>query len=844
MTTQSSSLTLMSPMDGKLQPIEESFDPVFAQRMVGDGVVIEPTGDVLYAPCDGTVSQMHDAKHAVAIKTEVGVEVLMHIGIDTVTMKGEGFDALVQLNDIVQQGQPIIRFDTALIESKNLKAQSVVLVTTGQSVANIQPSGMLAAKKDTLFSVAMSNNSTSESAITNCDNIVALDVQVPNPQGLHARPAAHLVQIANEFESKVTLINQENGHESNGKSVTAIMGLNTRLGTMLTVMAQGNDAETAAEAVVTGLRGGLGEQVSQGQSFEERDFPKEPPLVGVKKIAKNKLSGVKAAQGMVSGKLAFRRRDLPSFPEQGVDINEELAQLNEGISTTQKNLLQIIAKHKTSQMKVQVEIFSAHLQLLDDPALYEKSIELIQQGKSAMFSWHQSFARESENLRSLNNPVLAARGADIEDVGLRVLRSLMGIEEQQQSFSDAILVMEDITPSEVVSLDLTQVVGLCTVQGGSTSHAAILASAIGLPYLVNLPPEVYSMTEGSRAILDASNSYLHVEPTDSELVDFKHSCQKQIQVRKSADAARSAPAVMTDGQKIEVAANIGSVSDAIKAAENGAEGIGLVRTEFLYMERTTEPSFNEQVEIYRGILSALSDGQPCLFRTLDVGGDKPLPYVSLPHEENPFLGERGIRIGLFRPEMLRKQVRAILTAAQNTPVRIMFPMIATVEEFRAANGVVQEEISLGGFLNVEVGIMIEVPSAALLADRLAHEVDFFSIGTNDLTQYTLAMDRGHPKLAAQVDALHPAVLRLIKMTANASQEAGHWTGICGSIASDPMATALLIGLGVTELSTNLQMISQIKANVRLLNLVDCQALAEKALMLDSAEDIRKLVSAF
>ena len=311
--------------------------------------------------------------------------------------------------------------------------------------------------------------------------------------------------------------------------------------------------------------------------------------------------------------------------------------------------------------------------------------------------------------------------------------------------------------------------------------------------------------------------------------------------KKAADlAVADQPATTKDGHNVEVVANIGSAKDARDSIELGGEGVGLLRSEFLYMDRATEPSEEEQTEVYSEIVKVLGPDRPIIIRTLDVGGDKPLQYLPLPEEENPFLGERGIRVGINRPSILRRQIRAILKAAKHGRVRIMLPMIACLNEFRAVKKLVQEEQENLSIESVELGIMIEVPAAALMARQFAKEVDFFSVGTNDLTQYTLAMDRGHPKMASRADAMNPAVLNLIGLAAEAAHAEGKWVGVCGGLASDTDAVAILLGLGVDELSVSVPSIPEVKAKVRELELKDCKALAQQALTLDGADDVREL----
>ncbi len=841
-TVQDSLLVLSAPLSGTVRSIEASADPVFAQRIVGDGIVIDPSDDLLVAPCAGTVSQLHDARHAIAIKADNGIEILMHIGIDTVTMKGEGFAQLVKLKEEVKPGHPLIRFDMELIRSKSLDPQTVVILTTGEAVKEADLPRKVVVQRDELCRVIgkekLEQGAESEGAVTT----EAADVVIPNPMGLHARPAAQLARLAKRFASSVTILSHDSGEECNATSVTAVMGLQTRLNSALTVITSGPDAREALAAITQAIEAGLGEEVSASGSSEKDDFPDEPPLLQAAQDRTNTLSGVKAAQGMAVGNLVFRKKELPGYPQEGVSVEDELLQLTWGLSTAKVALNNLVKKLVHSGLETQSEVFLAHIQLLDDPALSENSKKLIRDGHSAMYAWHQSFLAEAQKLRQLDNPLLVARAADIEDVGLRVLRRLMGVEEESGiDVDDSILVMEDVTPSEVVALDLERIIGLCTLQGGSTSHAAILAGSLGLPYLVNVSDKIFEYQEGSRAILNCNQGTIQLTPSEAEVRAFLAEQQQAKVAMARAQESALNPAITLDGTQIEVAANIASVKDVEKAVANGAEGIGLVRSEFLYMDRVSEPAMEEQVQVYSDILKANGKDHSCIIRTLDVGGDKPLPYLPLPKEENPFLGERGIRIGLNRPKVLRKQVRAILQASKNGKARIMFPMIASLEELRAVKKLVREEQELLEIEDIEIGIMIEVPAAATMADLFAKEVDFFSVGTNDLTQYVLAMDRGHPKLAAQVDALHPAVLRLIYQTAQASIQAGKWTGICGSIASDPNATAILIGLGVKELSVSVPMLPLVKAKIRALNLEDCKALAQKAMQQSTTAAVRALL---
>jgi phosphocarrier protein FPr len=393
-----------------------------------------------------------------------------------------------------------------------------------------------------------------------------------------------------------------------------------------------------------------------------------------------------------------------------------------------------------------------------------------------------------------------------------------------------------------VSLDPTKVVGFCTTAGGASSHVAILARALDIPAVAGIDPRVLDIADGTRVILDGANGTLRINVTEEQVDRIRRRQAKHLERRAVELAHADERADTTDGHHMEVVANIGGLDDALAAMDKGAEGVGLLRSEFAFLERRSAPSEDEQASIYTEIARALRPGQPLVIRTLDVGGDKPLPYLPIAQEENPFLGMRGIRVGLDRPEILRTQVRAILRSVDaGAKINVMFPMIATIEDFRLAKAIFEEERVALGVEPVPVGIMVEVPSVAVMAAQFAAEVDFFSVGTNDLTQYTLAMDRGHPRLAPQVDGLNPAVLGLIGQAVTAAHAAGKWVGVCGGVASDPQAVPLLVGLGVDELSVSVPAIPAVKAQIRSLSLTDCQELAARSLTQDSAASVRALV---
>jgi phosphocarrier protein FPr len=459
-------------------------------------------------------------------------------------------------------------------------------------------------------------------------------------------------------------------------------------------------------------------------------------------------------------------------------------------------------------------------------------------------AWQATIEDRASQMAALADPLLAARAADIRDVGNRILKLLAGDDaasDVRWPSHPVVLIAHDLTPSDTATLDPQKVLGFATAVGGPTAHSAIIARALGLPAVVSAGDGLLEIEDGTAVILNGNNGIIQVNPDEAAQKEAKNRQAAAKQKQQDARAQAAESAITQDNHQIEIAANIGGLADAQKANQSGAEGVGLLRTEFLFLDRATPPSEEEQFEVYRQIALAMA-GKPVIIRTLDIGGDKPLPYVQVPPEDNPFLGERGLRLCLARPELLREQLRAILRAAKFGSLRIMFPMVADMSEWHAAKAMVDEiRIELSAPV-VLVGIMIEIPAAALMADLFAKEVDFFSIGTNDLTQYTLAMDRMHPTLASKSDGLHPAVLRLIDATVRGAHAAGKWVGVCGELGADPQAVPILLGLGIDELSVSVPSIALVKAQIRTLNHADAQKLAAQALACATAREVRDLES--
>jgi phosphoenolpyruvate-protein phosphotransferase len=443
---------------------------------------------------------------------------------------------------------------------------------------------------------------------------------------------------------------------------------------------------------------------------------------------------------------------------------------------------------------------------------------------------------------------MRARAADVRDIGRQVLVQLTGQGQEVELPQAGILLAIDLAPSDTARLDRSKVLGICTERGGPTSHSAILARTLGIPAVVGLGPRIMTIAAGTNLIVDGQSGQVVTAPSTALIDDYTRRLKAWHLARDTARSASAAPAVLKDGTAIEVVANIGSPEDARVALDNGAEGVGLLRTEFLFLDRRDAPGEEEQFDAYQTIAAVMGE-RPVIVRTLDVGGDKPLAYLDLGREENPFLGQRAIRLCLNRPDIFKTQLRAILRATPQHNLKIMFPMIADVTEVRRARALLNEaraelaaeKVRLAD--RVEVGIMVEIPAAAILAHALAPEVDFFSIGTNDLTQYTLAAERGNRAVTHLQDALHPAVLIQIRQTVQAANTHGKWVGVCGELAGDPAAIPILIGLGVKELSMASGSIPKAKQIIRGLSLKDAQAAAAQALQLDTAEAVRKLMKA-
>ena len=677
-----------------------------------------------------------------------------------------------------------------------------------------------------------------------------LDITIQNPTGLHARPAKEFVNTAKKFKSDVRV--QHGEKKANAKSLISMLTLGVETGSEIRILVDGADEDEAIKELETAVRSGLGEgehientkqskTVNEKQPTHQQTNGQQPTTSSQQPITNNQIQGIAAAPGIAIGPVYQLKQSELEIEETFASYSEEQTKLQEAIERARGQLKTLRKQMLTRAAEAEADIFDVHLEILDDPDLLDAVLAKINAKQSAAQAWQTTIDARAKLVAGLDDPLLAARSADLHDVGYRVLRLLVGADDLGHKLPDhpVIILAHDLSPSDTASLDKDKVLGFCTAVGGPTAHSAIIARALSLPAIVSAGESVLEIEDGTVVIVNGATGLLTIAP-DETAVSQARSAQQQWQAqRDAANKSAAEPAITQDGHRVEIAANIGGLADAQEAMRSGAEGVGLLRTEFLFLERTEAPTEEEQFTVYRDVAQAMQ-GQPVIIRTLDIGGDKPLPYIDVPPEENPFLGERGIRLCLNRPELLREQIRALLRAAEYGKLRIMFPMVADVSEWRAARAIVEEIRAELNAPKVELGIMIEVPSAALMADAFAPEVDFFSVGTNDLTQYTLAMDRMHPSLAGKSDGLHPAVLRLIGRTVEAAHANGKWVGVCGELGADPQAVPILIGLGVDELSVSVPAIPTVKAQVRSLQHNEAKSLAKKALSCATAQEVRAI----
>ena len=567
------------------------------------------------------------------------------------------------------------------------------------------------------------------------------------------------------------------------------------------------------------------------------------------------ISGIPASPGIVFGKALVLKEEKIVLDTQKIkesQIDAEIARFYEGRSAAVEQLNSIKDRAYASLGEEKAAIFEGHLMILEDEELEEEILDYLRSNKvNAAVAANVIIDQQVAMLSEIDDEYLKERAGDIRDIGNRLIKNILGmhIVDLGEINEEAILVAYDLTPSETAQLNLDKVLGFVTDIGGRTSHTSIMARSLELPAIVGTNNVTELVNTGDFLILDALNNAVYVNPSQDEIQRLKTLQAKLAEEKAELAKLKDLPALTLDGHRVDVVANIGTIRDVEGAERNGAEGVGLYRTEFLFMDRDQLPTEEEQFIAYKEVVEAMN-GNLVILRTMDIGGDKELPYLNLPKEMNPFLGWRAIRIALDRREILNAQLRAVLRASAYGRLAVMFPMIISVEEIRELKSVIEElkvELRNEGKdfdENIQIGVMVETPSAAVNAKFLAKEVDFFSIGTNDLTQYTLAVDRGNELISHLYNPMSPSVLSLIKQVIDASHAEGKWTGMCGELAGDENATILLLGMGLDEFSMSAISVPRIKKLIRNVNYQDAKLLAEKALQQPTAAEIESLVADF
>ncbi|MGO4746382.1 phosphoenolpyruvate-protein phosphotransferase PtsI [Serratia quinivorans] len=567
------------------------------------------------------------------------------------------------------------------------------------------------------------------------------------------------------------------------------------------------------------------------------------------------ISGILVSPGIAFGKALLLKEDEIVINRKKIsadDVEQEVSRFLAGRAKASEQLEAIKTKAGETFGEEKEAIFEGHIMLLEDEELEQEIIALIKDElASADAAAYTIIEGQAKALEELDDEYLKERAADVRDIGKRLLQNILGLAIVDLSAiqDEVILVATDLTPSETAQLNLDKVLGFITDLGGRTSHTSIMARSLELPAIVGTSDVTKQVKNDDYLILDAVNNKIYVNPTADVIDQLKAEQNQYVTEKNDLAKLKDLPAITLDGHQVEVCANIGTVRDVAGAERNGAEGVGLYRTEFLFMDRDSLPTEDEQFQAYKAVAEAMGS-QAVIVRTMDIGGDKDLPYMNLPKEENPFLGWRAIRIAMDRREILHAQLRAILRASAFGKLRIMFPMIISVEEVRDLKGEIEtlkaqlREEGKAFDETVEVGVMVETPAAAVIAHHLAKEVDFFSIGTNDLTQYTLAVDRGNELISHLYNPMSPSVLGLIKQVIDASHAEGKWTGMCGELAGDERATLLLLGMGLDEFSMSAISIPRIKKIIRNTNFEDVKALAAQALAQPTAQDLMNCVNKF
>lgn len=827
-------LSVFSPLKGEIVPLSQVPDPAFAEKVLGEGIAINPQENIVRSPIEGRVKIVNKFNHAVVVERD-GLEIMVHIGIESVELAGAGFSLLVKKGDRVNIGTPIIEFDRNFVGRKAKSNLIIVLATNSHGMDFEFTDATAVENSEFLFSIesnAETEKTLGEITIPNLDTILTSDkIEILNPNGLHARPAAMIANMASKSKAKLTLI--KNGIGVDAKSLVAIMGLNIFPGDTIQVSAHGTDAAAALSEMTTLVKLYLN---TKNPVFSTNEGGKDFSA-GLDMESEQPIPVHTIYRGKTYGPAFVLEGEEPVFPENASDAERELDNFKKAVHETERAFMGEILK---AQNKDERTILQSHVALLKDPLIRDRALAMItRHGKSAPYAFSAAIDASIEALAKTKNIIFVEKIADLKDIRKTLINRLLGRVENVEIPRGCVLVAEDLLPSDMKKLNGVR--GVVLARGSHTSHTAILLKNLGLPTVYGAGMGILDIGNGHTVLVDADRMFVVANPSSQALEEFRVAIQRADEQRKTFMAQAMEPAVTLDGHRIFIRGNIGSGSAAKEAAGNGAEGLGLVRTEFLFLNRAAAPTEEEQIAVYQQIVTD-SELNPVCFRTLDIGGDKPAIYAKIPSEQNPLLGVRGVRIYAANEELFRTQVRALLKVRPLAQVNIMIPMVAFAEEVIKVRAIIEEEKeALNIRENVSVGIMLEVPSACIMSGTLAKYADFFSIGTNDLTQYTLAIDREHPALSNRAEALHPAVLRLLSLAVAGAADSKTPISVCGALASEDTALPILIGLGITELAVVTGEVAEIKALVRKLDFQKCAETAAKAMLLETSEQVEELV---
>ena len=763
--------------------------------------------------------------------SEDGVLVLMDIG--SAIMSAEL--ALDFLEDDMRD--KVILCEAPLVEG------AIAAAAQAMSGSNIKD--VIAEAKNALHAKNVLLQPEEEEVLPDEQNEIPLEgkniqITVPNKQGLHARPAAKLIEIVNRFDA-TALVSVNGKKPVSASSISQVGTLGAKKGEVLDFVLFGKDADQLEKALIDFRDANFGD--------DDKEIIETSIKIEKTETSDGAIHGIAASEGIAVGKSLWFRKELPIINKESVeDANHEIFLLHQSIDRVIQELGAIQKKITSELTKEKAEIFDFHKLLLQDQDLLKEVEDTVRNEKfNVAYVWNGQIKKLETEYLAMDSVYLQERAADVVEVGNKVLLELLGVAKKELILTHpCIIVTDELGPAETMNLDLNLVQGIVTRTGGETSHSAILSRSLGIPAIVGLGDEIDQIKDGEEIAINGGTGDIWTANHPDVIADLRKCKELEEAKRLKTLTKAKEPAVTKDGKTYQILANVSGPKEAIVSYDNGAEGVGLYRTEFLFMNRDEAPSEEEQYQAYKAVCENMK-GYPVTIRTLDVGGDKPIPYLDIPAENNPFLGLRGIRYCLQNTELFKTQLRAICRVSAEYDLRVMYPMVGVIEEVLSANELlreVQADLNKEGipFSNkMKVGVMIEVPSTIFFIPQLALELDFLSIGTNDLTQYLLALDRDNNSVAKYHSPFHPAVLKAIQEILIRSKEAGIEVSMCGELAGNPKATGLLIGLGLEKFSMNSPAIPKTKEIIRGMNVVDNQTGFQVDSSIRTLEELKKSI---